>query len=479
MAYNNPDAQYQSPLLRRATLVGLRGGGRRVSLPATRRASRDVSGTPAAIRASEYESTRRAKGAEGAAAARDANGRVAFGVVGDTGQTEVTAAVLEHLASMPDLDLLLHTGDLSYADGFPPRWDSFGRLAEPLMSRVPALVVRESRRHAQRRRVHRVSGPVPDPHVSSGSPSPDWWSYDAGLAHVVGLSSYAPVGPDRGLFDGAEAPMREWLREDLARVDRDATPWIIAMFHAPWYNSNAGHFEEAERHRAVLERTLYDAGVDVVLNGHVHSYERTVPVYDGAPDPCGAAHLVVGDGGNYEGPYGDGWREPQPAWSAFREGSFGAGRLEIHNATHAMWEWRRTTCVAPEGTNDAGEPWYAPTGDHGEGCQSVGDVSAQAMRAVDRAVFVRDVEACPNRRAGHGAGPRGASTNDDDHDRGDDDGDGDGATGTNGVVVGLVAFLVVGWIATSAALARALTLLRRERTEMDAAGRRTLMEEDF
>ena len=47
-------------------------------------------------------------------------------VVGDTGQTEVTAAVLEHLASMPDLDLLLHTGDLSYADGFPPRWDSSG-----------------------------------------------------------------------------------------------------------------------------------------------------------------------------------------------------------------------------------------------------------------------------------------------------------------------------------------------------------------
>ena len=131
----------------------------------------------------------------------------AFGVVGDTGQTEVTAAVLEHLASMPDLDLLLHTGDLSYADGFPPRWDSFGRLAEPL--HVARARARRSGNHdvtlngaestACRTR-------YPTPHVSSGSPSPDWWSYDVGLAHVVGMSSYAPVGPERGLFDGAEAP---------------------------------------------------------------------------------------------------------------------------------------------------------------------------------------------------------------------------------------------------------------------------------
>ena len=477
LAYNNPDAQYQSPLLRRATLVGLRGGeAYAYRLPGDpSHVERRFRAPPAAIRASEYESTRRAKGAEGAAKARNANGRVAFGVVGDTGQTEVTAAVLEHLASMPDLDLLLHTGDLSYADGFPPRWDSFGRLAEPLMSRVPALVVpgnHDVTLNGAESTAYRTR--YPTPHVSSGSPSPDWWSYDVGLAHVVGMSSYAPVGPERGLFDGAEAPMREWLRADLSRVDRDATPWIIAVFHVPWYNSNAGHFKEAERHRAALERTLYDAGVDVVLNGHVHSYERTVPTFDGAPDPCGAAHLVVGDGGNYEGPYGDGWRDPQPAWSAFREGSFGAGRLEIHNATHATWEWRRTTCVAPEGTNDAGEPRYAPTGDHGEECQSIGDVSAQAMRAVDRAVFVRDVEACPNRRAGSGAGPRKPSPNDD----GERD-DANASTGTNGVVVGFIAFLIFAWIATSAALVRALTLLRRERTEMNAASRRVLMEEDF
>ena len=111
-------------------------------------------------------------------------------------------------------------------------------------------------------------------------------------------------------------------------------------------------------------------------------------------------------------------------------------------------------------TNDAGEPRYAPTGDHGEECQSVGDVSAQAMRAVDRAVFVRDVEACPNRRARSGAADAFAE-----RDGAEDDAN--APTGTNGVVVGFIAFLIFAWIATSAALVRALTLLRRERTEID------------
>ena len=74
-----------------------------------------------------------------------------FGVVGDTGQTEVTHAVFQHLRGMKDIDVLLHTGDLSYADGFPPRWDSFGRLwviggVNPSSSfgrfiRVPSILV--------------------------------------------------------------------------------------------------------------------------------------------------------------------------------------------------------------------------------------------------------------------------------------------------------------------------------------------------
>ena len=55
--------------------------------------------------------------------------------------------------------------------------------------------------------------------------------------------------------------------------------------------------------RGDFETLLYDAGVDIVLNGHVHAYERTLPVYGFKANACGMVHLNLGDGGNREGGY--------------------------------------------------------------------------------------------------------------------------------------------------------------------------------
>ena len=92
----------------------------------------------------------------------------------------------------------------------------------------------------------------PTPYAASGSASPLWWSLDLGPAHVVGLSSYAPVSA-RGMFDGGDTPMLAWLLRDLAGIDRGVTPWVVVMFHVPWYNSNHGHFKEGWRAQQALE----------------------------------------------------------------------------------------------------------------------------------------------------------------------------------------------------------------------------------
>ena len=92
-----------------------------------------------------------------------------------------------------------------------------------------------------------------------------------------------------------------------------------------------------------MEPLLYRYGVDIVLSGHVHAYERSEPVLNGCLDPCGPVYLNLGDGGNYEGMYVP-WREPQPAWSAFRESSFGVGSVRFVNGSHAYYSWRRSAC---------------------------------------------------------------------------------------------------------------------------------------
>lgn len=59
-------------------------------------------------------------------------------------------------------------------------------------------------------------------------------------------------------------------------MDRNKTPWLVVLFHVPWYNSNYAHQGEGDGMMAAMEPLLYAAGVDIVFAGHVHAYERSV-----------------------------------------------------------------------------------------------------------------------------------------------------------------------------------------------------------
>ena len=67
-----------------------------------------------------------------------------LGLTADIGQTNVSranAAVLRRTmgTAQPYAGVVLLAGDLSYADGYLPRWDTFGRMLEPLASEVPVM----------------------------------------------------------------------------------------------------------------------------------------------------------------------------------------------------------------------------------------------------------------------------------------------------------------------------------------------------
>ena len=61
----------------------------------------------------------------------------------------------------------------------------------------------------------------------------------------------------------------KWLEKDLANVDRSVTPWLVAVWHAPWYSTYKAHYREAECMRVAMEDLLYSYGLDIVFNGHV------------------------------------------------------------------------------------------------------------------------------------------------------------------------------------------------------------------
>ncbi|KAK4800766.1 hypothetical protein SAY86_021253 [Trapa natans] len=261
---------------------------------------------------------------------------IEFAVVGDLGQTEWTKSTLEHVAAT-DYDVFLLPGDLSYADSQQPLWDSFGRLVEPYADGRPWMTTEGN--HEEE------SFPIIYPHgftaynsrwvmpyEESGSPSNLYYSFDVAGAHVVMLASYAEFEPG--------SPQYKWLEADLARVDRRITPWLVALLHAPWYNTNLAHQGEGESMRVAMEELLFKARVDVVFAGHVHAYERFTRIFDDEGNACGPVYVTIGDGGNREG-LALSFKSPSSPLSLFREPSFGHGRLRIFNGTHAHWTWHR------------------------------------------------------------------------------------------------------------------------------------------
>jgi hypothetical protein len=103
--------------------------------------------------------------------------------------------------------------------------------------------------------------------VASGTEA--YYSFDYGDIHFVCLDSF-------GVARTAGSPMMSWLASDLqATVAR----WIIAFWHHPPYSKGS---HDSDRERELIEMRenalplLEAAGVDLVLGGHSHSYERSV-----------------------------------------------------------------------------------------------------------------------------------------------------------------------------------------------------------
>ncbi|CAL4995527.1 unnamed protein product [Urochloa decumbens] len=160
-----------------------------------------------------------------------------FVIVGDLGQTEWTDSTLKHIAAA-DYDVLLLPGDLSYADLIQPRWDSYGRLVEPLASARPWMVTQGNHEVEKLPLVE----PTPFkaynarwrmPHDAGATPSGDnlYYSFDAaaGAVHVIMLGSYTDFA--------AGSAQYQWLRRDLDAIDGRSMAFVVALVHAPWYRA--------------------------------------------------------------------------------------------------------------------------------------------------------------------------------------------------------------------------------------------------
>ncbi|MCS6935270.1 MAG: metallophosphoesterase [Chitinophagales bacterium] len=112
-----------------------------------------------------------------------------------------------------------------------------------------------------------------------------YYSFDFGNVHFISLNSelgslfnaaddWTGVSP---YFTFTTSPMRDWLIQDL---QANTKPWVIVFFHQPPYTDgshDAGNWWEVfmKAMRKNFAPIWEQYGVDLVMSGHSHVYERS------------------------------------------------------------------------------------------------------------------------------------------------------------------------------------------------------------
>jgi len=192
---------------------------------------------------------------------------LAFGDSGGGGDDQY--ALMEQMYTVP-FDLMIHTGDVAYEDGSMSQYEDnvFGVYAD-IFRNIPFFP--SSGNHDY----HTLSAaPFRDVFDLPGDNGEKWYSFDWGRVHFVALDTEADY-----------ATQAAWLDADLAKTDR---PWKVLYMHRPMYSSGDHGSDTSLRNK--LTPILQKHGVQLVLAGHDHDYERMKP-------QNGTAFVVTGGGG--------------------------------------------------------------------------------------------------------------------------------------------------------------------------------------
>jgi len=274
------------------------------------------------------------------------------------------------------VDAIYHGGDISYATGFLATWDFFLNQLSPVAA--GALYLTNLGNHesdwpdspsfyngtdsggecgipsTRHMPLPSTDGEYPTG-TDTGSTNFPWWGYDVGIIHLVGMST------EHDFRHGSE--QWEFLKADLAAVNRTKTPWVIFGGHRAMYiNSDydSGFSSDGEVMALLIEHVeplLVEYGVDLSFYGHNHAVQRHSAIINSEviqaatakedadgntvwthEDPGAPVHMVIGTGGatfTENAMYG----ADQPVWNEMVFYKYGYARVEAVSANELQWEW--------------------------------------------------------------------------------------------------------------------------------------------
>lgn len=188
---------------------------------------------------------------------------------------EEQAAEADSDASAPEplIDIWLALGDIAYRSGTNDQYQSalFGPFEDVLANTTIFPVYGN---HDDRRWTYFRIFDLPENGETGGlaSGTENYYAIDYSNVHFIILDSQ-----DSGRSETGR--MAVWLKNDLAQ---NTKPWVVVAFHHPPYSKGTHDSSDSSdsggrmgEMRENILPILEQAGVDLVLSGHSHMYERS------------------------------------------------------------------------------------------------------------------------------------------------------------------------------------------------------------
>ncbi|KAL3660848.1 hypothetical protein V7S43_014250 [Phytophthora oleae] len=305
-------------------------------------------------------------------------------VYGDLGVDDNSVVTNKYVNSLVDqVAFVYHLGDVSYADtDFLTAKNAFGFYYEEFYNKFMNSMTNVMRQKPYMVLVgnHEAECHSPTCLLSSDKkdqlgnysafnsrfrmPSPEsggvlnmWYSYEYATAHFTTISSETdyPNSPSNAYHTnrvyGGFGDQLQWLEADLKAADanREQVPWVIVGMHRPMYTLRScgadgvpNNDYEALNVQEAFEELFIRYKVDLVLQGHVHAYERHFPTRNGSAvmegvsndtktykNPQAPVYVITGAAGGPEG-FFQYKNPPSPEWLVLMDNThYGISKLGV------------------------------------------------------------------------------------------------------------------------------------------------------
>lgn len=175
--------------------------------------------------------------------------------------------------------------------------------------------------------------PVPGNGEYNTSGASGYYSYFSNIPrnyYVYTLGDWRVYALNSEIDVSATSAQATWLKNDLRASNKQC---VMAYWHRPRWSSGSAHGSDTRMQ--ALWNILHDAGAELVVTGHEHSYERFAPMNKtGQAVSTGLQEFVVGTGGSSHTGFGT----ILPASRARNSDTYGVLKLTLSTGSYA-WQF--------------------------------------------------------------------------------------------------------------------------------------------